>query len=414
MRIALYHNLPSGGAMRVVFEHCRLLTEAGHQVVVYQPDTADQGFLDVTPVVARVVRVPFYWRERPVRSGLRRLPDALVGATSLLAGHLRLTALQARLAAEIDAARYDLLYVHHDRFETAPSLLRFARTPTVYYCQEPSRALFEAPLTEGRSRPAVPPSGPQLWRQALPGKPFRRWLQGYRLINERLNTGAATVVLANSHYSAESILRAHGRPARLCRLGVDVETFTPGGARGDYVLSVGAYHVTKGFRFLVRALGRVPAAERPRLVLCGDRGEGPEKAHLEQLAEAHGVTLEMRQRVSDEELCGLYRGARLFLYAPYLEPLGLAPLEAMACGTPVLGVQEAGVRETVVPGRGGRLVGRDERQFAAALREMLSDPAGLEEAGRQGREYVCREWTWARSLESLLAAFAEALAPAEE
>ena len=156
-------------------------------------------------------------------------------------------------------------------------------------------------------------------------------------------------------------------------------------------------------------IGHVPAEVRPPLMLVGDHPDPGEIAYLRQLATACGVALTIRARVPEEALRDLYARARLFLYAPYLEPLGLAALEAMACGTPVLGVREGGVRETVLDGSTGRLVERHLTGFAAALEELLADPGALEAMGRQAREYVRREWTWERSVGRLLRLFDEAL-----
>jgi len=199
--------------------------------------------------------------------------------------------------------------------------------------------------------------------------------------------------------------------ARKCTLGVDTAFFTPDDRpREDYVLSVGAFAPAKGFRFLVRVLALVTEPRRPPLVLVADRELPGELAVLQGLAEAHGVRLTTRLRVSEEELRDLYRRARLFVYAPYLEPLGLAPLEAMACATPVLGVREGGVRETVIPGRTGDLAPHDPEAFAAALSRMLARPEDLARLGREARDEVCARWTWERSLQELLEAMDLALA----
>ena len=412
MRIACYHNLPSGGAKRVLVEHCRGLREAVHEVVVYEPTTAESDFCDMLKVASRVVRVPFTWKSLPPSSGPLGIPLSLLNAAFLYPSYRRLSAMQARLAEEIDAAGYDLLYVHHDRYETAPTLLRYARTPTVYFCQEPARRVFEAPLVEGRQRAERPVSAGSLWWRAVLGKPLVDQHVRYRQLNEQINTRAATMVLANSSYSCESILRAHGRVARRCTLGVDTGLFSPdpeGRERAPYVLSVGAFYVQKGFRFLIRALAEAPAERRPRLVLAGDRARAEEVTALQELAAQLGVDLTVHVRLTDELLCDLYRRARLFLYAPYLEPLGLTALEAMACGTPVLGVREGGVRETVVEGVSGRLAEHEEKLFAEALVEMLGDVEALQAMGRTAREYVCEKWTWGKSVEHLLSHFAEVL-----
>lgn len=392
MRIALYHNLPSGGAKRVVYEHCRGLTTAGHEVVVYEPETAESEFCPLTEVASQVIQVPLTWPAggSPLRT---------------LANYNRLTATQERLARQLNAQGFDLLYVHHDLFETAPSLLRFATLPTVYFCQEPSRRSFEVPPVEGPPQPCPLPAR-TLWRRALPLRPAMQIPARYRLLNERTNTLAATLVLANSAFSCESILRAHGRRARRLTLGVDLGFYRPDDTpREPFILSVGGFALHKGFRFLVRSLAQVPVAQRPRLVLAGDREAPHERELLEKLAADLGVDLTVRLRVSEESLRTLYRRASLFVYAPYLEPLGLTPLEAMACETPVLGVREGGVRETVIEGVNGRLVDRDEAQFAAALQTLLAQPEELRQMGRQAREYVQQKWTWEQSLRELLSVF---------
>ena len=131
MRIACYHNLPSGGAKRVVREHCRGLRAAGHEVVVYELETADHDFCDVSDVADRVLRVPYTWHE-PLRRGPKgRWLIPLRNLALLYRGHCRLAQIGARVAEEMGAGGFDLAYVHHDMFETAPSLLRYASIPTV-------------------------------------------------------------------------------------------------------------------------------------------------------------------------------------------------------------------------------------------------------------------------------------------
>jgi glycosyltransferase involved in cell wall biosynthesis len=85
------------------------------------------------------------------------------------------------------------------------------------------------------------------------------------------------------------------------------------------------------------------------------------------------------------------------LYAPIMEPFGFVPLESMACGTPVVGVREAGVRESVVHGVTGLLVEREPAELARAVEALLTDPNRAADMGRCGRACVQEHWTWERT-----------------
>jgi len=82
-----------------------------------------------------------------------------------------------------------------------------------------------------------------------------------------------------------------------------------------------------------------------------------------------------------------------------MEPFGFVPLESMACGTPVVVVREAGVRESVVHGVTGILTERDHGAFAGALCDLLANGARAHELGQNGLQYVRRQWTWEATLE---------------
>ncbi|NLG27304.1 MAG: glycosyltransferase family 1 protein, partial [Chloroflexi bacterium] len=97
------------------------------------------------------------------------------------------------------------------------------------------------------------------------------------------------------------------------------------------------------------------------------------------------------------ELVKLYNRALLTVYAPVMEPFGLVAVESMACGTPVLGVREAGLRETIVDGIAGVLVDRDPVAFAQALCALLRDPLHRQQMGAAASAYVRERWTWAQT-----------------
>ena len=89
------------------------------------------------------------------------------------------------------------------------------------------------------------------------------------------------------------------------------------------------------------------------------------------------------------------------VYAPISEPFGLSPLEAMACGTPVVGVNEGGVSETVIDGSTGKLVSRKATEFAKAIETLWSDSKLRRAYGSKARKYVKENWTWDKSVSNL-------------
>lgn len=126
---------------------------------------------------------------------------------------------------------------------------------------------------------------------------------------------------------------------------------------------------------------------------------------MTSLAAENNVLLETLYNISDEELIGYYNKAKVFVYAPYLEPFGLAPLEAMSCAMPVVAVCEGGVRETVINNVTGILAERDEDEFASAVSFLLTNEQEAEKMGIQGRDWVRNKWIWQNSYKMLIRNF---------
>ena len=83
----------------------------------------------------------------------------------------------------------------------------------------------------------------------------------------------------------------------------------------------------------------------------------------------------------------------------------MAPLEAMACGTPVVAVAEGGVKETMIHGITGLTTTRDVNRFAGSLDYLLSNNTNRQRMGQAGINYVREQWSWQKAIDQLEAQF---------
>jgi glycosyltransferase involved in cell wall biosynthesis len=196
-------------------------------------------------------------------------------------------------------------------------------------------------------------------------------------------------VVATSSDEAFELMRFGLRAERISVVpcGVDLRLFTMAGPAEDRphdrhrVVVVTRLVERKGVGNVVEALGRLPGVE---LVVAG----GPDRRHLRRhreanrllaLAEEHGVAdrVQLRGRVAHEDLPPILRSADVAAICPWYEPFGIVPLEAMACGVPVVASAVGGMLDTVVDGMTGLLVPpRCPERIAEALDALLGDPAG--------------------------------------
>jgi glycosyltransferase involved in cell wall biosynthesis len=388
VKIAVFHNLPSGGAKRALYNNVKHLKSAGHQLDVYVPSTADENFLPLNGVVD-------FLRVYPVAPRLR---DASYFRFVLPRVYAGIKQVEEHIAAEMNAASYDVVLSEQDQFTFTPFVLRYLETPVVYYCQQPSRD-HEGAL-EAVVRTAFPPTPVPAYKRAWRSHLRKLGEQGSMVDAE--NALYAKYILANSFFSRETILRAYGLNSFVSYLGVDTDLFRPLSLpRENFVLSVGACLPYKGFDFVIRALSLIDKNRRPKLIIVSYHNDQRWEPHIRQMAARLGVELDIRSSIADTEVVALYNLARLFVFGAILEPFGLAPVEAMACGTPVVAVKEGGVRESVIHNVTGILTERDERAFAEAISELLDDDEKRERMGCGGVEAVRSFWTLKHSGERL-------------
>jgi D-inositol-3-phosphate glycosyltransferase len=231
-------------------------------------------------------------------------------------------------------------------------------------------------------------------------------------------------IVATCHDEVAELARMGADPARVAVVpcGVDTARFRPHGPADprppgvQRVLTVGRLVPRKGVDDVIAALADVPAAE---LVVAG----GPDRSALErdpavQRLRTHarrcGVAerIDWRGSVAREHMPALLRSADVVVATPWYEPFGIVPVEAAACGVPVVASAVGGMLDTVVDGVTGLHVPpRSPAALAGALRRLLDDPAARAERGRAAARRAHQRYGWGRIAAQTLGAYEEVVAP---
>lgn len=249
------------------------------------------------------------------------------------------------------------------------------------------RAIADADLLVSHGSPSLMPALPMARRRKLPTV-----FVVHSLIQDRIRTGDnphpfpsttlyratdrlasrfATHVVGVSRYIADVAVGLGATPARTHALlnPVDVDRFGPGPGEGfdTDVLFVGRLTVDKGIDDLLAAARLVGPDVSVTVV-----GPGTRRAALEAGAPPH---VRFLGRVDNDLLPALITRARLLAVPSRNEPQGVAVLEGLACGTPVVGCRVGGIPEMVEDGRNGWLVPPHRPDaLAAAVRSALDAP----------------------------------------
>lgn len=368
MKIAVFHNLPSGGAKRALFEFVKRLRE-NHDLDIFDLSCSNKDFFDLKPLVKNTFTFEYELGKNFFQFNYNLL--------------IRLPKVNKEIAEKIDKGNYDLAFVNGCFLTQAPYILRYLTIPSIYFCQEPRREFYE-----------------NIWFHPPRLKSFilhyirmpLKWI-------DQENARSANLILANSLYTKKNIEKIYKVKTELNRLGVDSSDFKwKNRKRERFVLSVGAFSYDKAHDFVIRSLSLLPIERRPPLVIIGNGGIA--KPFLKNLAEKLKVKLTLLEYISEKELVDWYNRAGALVHSSITGPFSLTPLEAMACGLFVVAVDDGGYAETIVDGENGFLTQRDPTIFAKKIETVLDNNL-TEKRSKMLKEYVIKNWNWENSVKNL-------------
>lgn len=360
MKIAVFYHLPFGGAKRVIQEQIKGLRELGHTIDLYstekENDIFDPGLYSDNEYIYHYQtfcsQIPFIQR-------IKKDFDTFYTLQSL----------HKKIALDIDQRQYDIVLVHSDTYTQAPFILRFLKTKNVYFCLEPLRMVYEYSLSVSKDL-------------RLQNKIYEQVNRSIRKKIDRENARSATFSIAISLFGREYMIHAFDLYPKICYLGVDEKLFHKTAIKKKkQVLFVAEKEYIYGYDLAEKAINLIPPENRPELKIVF----GTKKT----------------QRVTDLELVQLYNQSLVTLSLSRFDTFGLVPLESMACSTPVIGLNVAGYRETIIDKKTGFLVDFDEKEIAKKIMLFNSDEALSESMGEQGRKSVLEKWTWKKQIQHL-------------
>ncbi|MEI7478893.1 MAG: glycosyltransferase family 4 protein [Actinomycetes bacterium] len=373
MKIALIHHLRRGGAHRRIVEQLRCLpsdlTVEEFIIEGAEPVTENPHVIAFAP---RGDAAPAW--KKPVE----RYRD-----------HFRLERAWVELSRVVEATNCDAVWANPCHELKVPPLTEGLARRTVFYLDEPDRQYFDPSMKNSTRRIT---------------RPVYFVLNYKRRTAQQRNALKMAEVVTNSAFTARMINSAYKRSSKVIPLGVH-QRFSPGSHEivRSGALSVGTLIPSKGHDLAIAAVAKqVPVIP---LTVIAPRREESELQRLQTLARDLGVEVAFHFGVSDEALVDAYQSAAVTLYLAKAEPFGLVSVEAQACGSTMVLVDEGGLPETAA---GNPLVIVVEREVDAIAAVMATALRPVNAAQRQVcAEGVQQRWSWDVSSQLLAKALKE-------
>jgi len=360
MKIALFHELPMGGA-RVAANNFAKFLRKDYIVDLYTVSNKENK--EEHKYYSQV----FYYRFLSHGLSNNGWLDRIRNDTTDL---VRLYLLHKKIAEQINRQKYDIVFVHASMFTQAPFILHFLKPRKIYYCQETLRTVYEEGFAISKN------IGFLKYHYEKNNRRIRK-------IIDSMNIGKADLILTNSKFTQSLISKNYKLKSKVVYLGVDSSFFKPLKFKKDIdIFFIGGKNKINGYDMLEGALNILKKR----------------KIRLEVLSE---------KWISDEELLRTYNRSKIVANLEYNQPFGLIALESMACCVPVIVLNQAAYKETVVNGLNGYLI-NNPKELAKRVSMILDNRLLAERIGKEGRKIVMTKWDWKIRIKTLNNIFNEA------
>src|SRR3989344_1974870 len=201
MKIAVFHNLPLGGAKRVLFEQIKGLSSK-HSIDVYEYSSEKRQMWDIDDYANKIFIYDFIKKENENR------------IISDFRNFFLLDKLNKKIADDINKIKYKVVLVHHDKYTQSPFLLKYLITPSLYYIEEWLRMVHEKELEFDKNIPLI-------------NKTYENVIRKIMKNIDRNNASSADFIIANSYFTKNNIKKAYNKKSVVCYPCADTGVFKP-------------------------------------------------------------------------------------------------------------------------------------------------------------------------------------------
>lgn len=363
MKIVVFEELPFGGALRAT--HALTLELAKHHQVTLVSVGGDvqKDRKTIHPKSQQNLTVlKFNFISMEKTKGIRgRITHDFLDL-------VRLYRLHRQIAARIEALGVDVCLVQPSKYTQAPFVLRFLKTKTIYYAQEPLRLVYDSKIAS-------------LSGLSLVSKIYESMNREWRKRIDFINQSGAHRLVTNSKFTARWLKQSYSRDAKVCYLGVDVNFFKPIKKKKIYdVLFIGAPVTIEGYDLLMSASKLAKKPWKIRVISRSVTGG----------------------EVTDEELVSIINESKVYVSLSHADPFGLGVLETGACKVPSVVANDGAYPESVLQGVTGYLVDRQPKKLAQAIDKLLVNTKLRTQLGINSYHRVHKAWTWEASGKRLM------------
>lgn len=337
--LAIYSNLPSGGAKHVELELFKFLKTKVKLISVTDSDLHPKSFIGY-----------------------------------LYTCVFTLPKIHKMLASQI--SQCEKLVAHHTWLTKSPHVFRYFKGKKIYICQEVPREFYDIDHIQS---------------QGIKDKIINFFRLPIRAIDyENIHNREVTVVV-NSKFSKKLVDKTYDINSNVIYPGINIGEFKSSKmiSKLNQIISVGAINKLKGYDFIIRAISKIDKIDRPKFIIVGNGADDSYLVELHSLANSLDVEIEIRICISKQDLIKEYLRSKIFVYSPISEPFGIVILEAMASGLPIIASLGGGGYSEILSSKNGILIqSKSENVWGRNINYLLNNHKKQESYSKYNLKFV--------------------------